>query len=188
MNPSRRTPRPTTRPWRLKGDDVISTRLSRARRWAPGLLLLLAAAPVAALDYLVSAGPSLAGGNDTTGALYIDVVGKPRPVDGPRWDWQWQPIVSLGAIHSRRGDTELDRHVVIGSIGLRLLPYRKLFMSMQFGYANTRTAAVSSHEQFVSDIGWSFGRTALSLRHISNGHLFGGRNRGETMLLFGLDF
>lgn len=166
---------------------MISIRPLTARRWAPGLLLLLAAAPAAAIDYRLSAGPSLAGGNDSTGALYFDVAGATRPVNLRNRDWRWQPVASLGAIHSRRGDTDLGRHVLVGSVGLRLLPYRGLFMSMQLGYANTRTAAISSHEQFVSDIGWSFGRSALSLRHISNGHLFGGRNRGETMVLFGLN-
>lgn len=173
-----------TRPTGPQGDDVISTWATRVRRLAPGLLLLLAAAPAAAVDCRLAAGSSLAGGHDATGVLYLDVAGEERPFR----DWRWQPIGSLGAIHSRRGDTDLDRHVLVGAVGVRLLPYRQLFMSMQFGYANTRTAAVSSHEQFVSDIGWSFGRSALSLRHISNGHLFGGRNRGETMLLFGVNF
>jgi hypothetical protein len=170
-------------PSRPAGVPVTSFRSQWLRRAATGLLLALAASPAFALEYRLQAGRSVVGRENPTTVLYADVAGAERSFRG----WRWQPVGSLGAIHARRGATDLQRHTTIGSVGLRLLPGERLFMSIQFGYASGITSAISSHEQFVSDIGWTFGRAVLSVRHISNGNLFGGRNRGETMLLLGLD-
>ena len=47
---------------------------------------------------------------------------------------------------------------------------------------------MSSHEQFITSLGWRNERFVFLIRHISNGDQFGGGNLGETMLLAGLRF
>jgi hypothetical protein len=38
----------------------------------------------------------------------------------------------------------------------------------------------------MTSAGWQHGHFVVMLRHISNAHLFGGKNLGETMMLAGL--
>ena len=54
-------------------------------------------------------------------------------------------------------------------------------------YAGVDNEVLSNHFQFQTGIGYDFGRASLSLRHLSNANT-GGRNRGETFLLFDYGF
>ncbi|HEX5954098.1 MAG TPA: lipid A 3-O-deacylase, partial [Rhodanobacteraceae bacterium] len=48
-----------------------------------------------------------------------------------------------------------------------------------------RTPTLSSGFEFMTSAGWQHGHFVVMLRHISNAHLFGGKNLGETMMLAG---
>ena len=132
----------------------------------------------------ISAGASATVGVRWAPAAFIDYVG-----DTHDDAITWQPTATLGVIGSRsdRHD-DLDRNVFIAGAGGRWVWWRHAFLGFELGYASQRTDALSSHEQFISSIGWQGDRVVVMLRHISNGDLFGGRNLGETMVLAGLSF
>jgi hypothetical protein len=145
-------------------------------------LFLMHHATAGTLD--ISAGAAATVGVRWTQAAFLDVVGETRE-DAITW----QPTATFGYIGSRsdRHD-DLDRNVFIAGAGGRWVAWRHAFLGFEFGYASARTDALSSHEQFISSLGWQGGRAVVMLRHISNGDLFGGRNLGETMVLAGLSF
>jgi hypothetical protein len=102
----------------------------------------------------------------------------------------WQPVATLGFVGERsdRKD-DLDHDVAIAGAGVRLVDWwGGAFVGLEAGYVDQRTDALSSHEQFISSLGWRGERLVLMVRHISNADLFGGRNLGETMLLVGVRF
>lgn len=150
------------------------------------LLAMIAVSGAAcAADVAVSAGGSSTASQIWTPAVYLDVAGERRPIAG----FAWQPIASLGVIGARDERPDLDRTVAIAGAGVRLVDWWKgAFFSFQVGYASRETAALSSHGQFISSLGWEGERTVWTLRHISNGDVYGGKNLGETMLLVGLRF
>ncbi|HET7267311.1 MAG TPA: hypothetical protein VFJ15_04320 [Oleiagrimonas sp.] len=104
-----------------------------------------------------------------------------------------QPVGTVGWIQGRTGPEEtranLDHDVFVAGSGLRLVDWwHGAFASFQVGIAAGRTAALSSAGQFISSVGWRGPHWMLMLRHISNGNIFGGENRGETMLMAGVRF
>ena len=142
-------------------------------------------APAVALDYSASAGASVTASRDTTGVVFLDVVGARRQSGV----FTWQPVSSLGFIHARDVRADLDRHVIVAGTGFRLVDWwKQAYFGAQIGYASRTTAAVSSHGQFISTLGWQGNRYVIMLRHISNADLFGGKNLGETMALVGFTF
>ena len=101
----------------------------------------------------------------------------------------WQPTLTLGFVGSRSDRRDhLDHDVFVAGGGARLVWWRHAFFGAEIGYVSQRTDALSSHEQFISSLGWQGERYVVMLRHISNADLFGGRNLGETMVLAGLSF
>jgi hypothetical protein len=142
-----------------------------------------------------------------TNAAEVDLLAGASATIGVRWapaafldvgtddshEWaglHWQPVATLGWIGSR-DDTrdDLDHSVAIAGAGVRLVDWwGSAFAGLEVGYADERTDALSSHEQFISSLGWHGKRLVVMVRHISNGDLFGGRNLGETMLLVGVGF
>lgn len=104
-----------------------------------------------------------------------------------------QPVGTVGWVKGRTGRMErrehLDQDVYVAGAGLRLVDWwQGAFASFQLGVAGGRTAALSSAGQFISSVGWQGRHWMVMLRHISNGDLFGGENRGETMLMAGVRF
>ena len=157
-----------------------------ARRIALYTFLVCLVSPTAhALDTSLLAGISTTASNDTTPAVFVDVVGAERRTGV----FTWQPTATLGALRGRDVRVDLDRDVVIGGAGIRLVDWwRRAFFSTQIGYAARTTAAISSHGQFISSLGWQGDGYVIMLRHISNADAFGGKNLGETMLLGGVTF
>lgn len=149
-----------------------------------GAVLVLWSAPrdAVARDLALSAGFSTTASRNLTQVAFMEVARDPVPVAGI----SWQPVVSLGIVAAREEHADLDRNVAVVAAGFRLVDWwRRAFFSFQFGFANRKTAALSSHAQFVSSVGWEGDRLRYTLRHVSNGDLFGGKNLGETMLLVG---
>lgn len=143
----------------------------------------LVATSACAMDLSISAGGSSTASQIWTPTVSLDIAGERRPLAGIAW----QPVASLGVIGARDERADLDHAVVIAGAGVKLVDWwRQAFFSFQLGYANRETAAVSSNGQFISSLGWEGERTIWTLRHISNGNVYGGKNLGETMLLFGL--
>ena len=154
-------------------------------RVLPVALALLANCAQAA-DIDLSAGASATVGVRWTQVLFLDAAIDTHEVAG----LHWQPTGTLGWIGSR-GDRfdDLDHDVLIAGAGVRLVDWwGGAFLGFEGAYANQRTDALSSHEQFITSLGWQGKRFVFLIRHISNGDLFGGRNLGETMLLAGLHF
>lgn len=170
-----------------------ASRHGHLRLWA-GLLALGAsiigtALPAAAAEWTLSAGGSINGGlnrGDWTPVGYLDVAGERRPFKAITW----QPVGSLGWIGARddTGDPAYDRNVWVAALGVRGNIQHGLFGSFQVGYASDTTPALSSHPQFITTLGWEYRSLQLAVRHISNGKLFDGPNRGETMVLAGWRF
>jgi hypothetical protein len=133
-----------------------------------------------------------AGGSATVGMRWAPVAFLDVSTS-QSYEWaglHWQPIATVGWIGSRN-DTrdDLDHDVGLAGAGVRLVDWwGGAFVGFEIGYASQRTDALSSHEQFISSLGWRGDRLMLMVRHISNGDLFGGRNLGETMLLAGVTF
>lgn len=149
---------------------------------------LLAALPsnnALAADFAISAGGSSTASQIWTPVVFADVAGERRPFGR----FTWQPVVSIGAIGARDQRADLDHTVFIGGAGVRLVDWwKRAYFSFELGYANRETAALSSRGQFISSVGWQGERSVWSLRHISNGNVYGGKNLGETMLMFGLRY
>lgn len=104
-----------------------------------------------------------------------------------------QPVGTVGWVKGRTGPdaarAHLDHDVYVAGSGLRLVDWwRGAFVSFQVGLAAGRTAALSSAGQFISSAGWRGRHWMVMVRHISNGRIFGGENRGETMLMAGVRF
>ncbi len=166
------------------------------RRLRPGCLLALCAAVAGALplqagaaEWTVSGGGSLngsLGAADWTPVGYLDVAGDRRSFKAITW----QTVGSLGWIGARDDtpDPTYDRNVWVAGLGIRANIPHGLFGSFQVGYASDTTPAISSHPQFITTFGWEHRSLQLAVRHISNGKLFDGPNRGETMVLAGWRF
>ena len=88
-----------------------------------------------------------------------------------------------------KGSAASKRDVAIVAGGVRLVDWwRGASFSVELARANHTTAALSSHGQFLTSFGWWGERLTLSVRHVSNADLGGGKNLGETMLLAGVHF
>ncbi len=150
-----------------------------------GLALLGLSAAAGAVETEASIGISIAGSNDATAAAFVEVAGERRT--GGRFTWQ--PIGTLGFVRGRDVRDDLDRDVVIAGIGARFVDWwRSAFFSVEVAHATRTTAAISSHGQFVTSLGWKGEHHVVAVRHISNADLGGGKNLGETMLLAGVAF
>lgn len=138
------------------------------------------AVPRHALTFDVLAGRSVTSSHHAATAAFLDAFG-----DGSaEGDFVISPMASLGWIHGRRCKPSLDHDVAVLALGVRA-ERAVFFGAFELGYADRTTDALSSHAQFASTLGWSHRRFVVLVRHISNGHLFGGKNLGETMLLLG---
>lgn len=147
---------------------------------------VMAPAPAQATDVSVLAGGSITSGGRWTTTAFANV-------SGTTYEWkhlELQPVGTLGWIKGR--DTphdNLDHNIYVAGAGVRLPHlWRNAFFSFQVGVAGGRTDAISSSEQFISSLGWQGEHWVFMVRHISNGHFFGGKNLGETMALVGVTF
>jgi hypothetical protein len=133
----------------------------------------------------------VAGGSATVGVRWAPAAFVDIGADSREWaGLHWQPVATLGWIGSRDDRRDgLDHNVAIAGAGVRLVDWwGGAFVGIEGGYAGERTDALSSHEQFISSLGWRGERAIVMVRHISNADLFGGRNLGETMVLAGVVF
>lgn len=152
-----------------------------AFRRAAALLLVLACAwgGTAAAQVELGAGISATRDNETT------------PVAALAWLPEWRDFRSgvlrweIGAMHVRgRSDSDYDNgdDVTVLHGGLR---YERsdngLTAGFGVGVQSGHTDALSGDPQFISTIGWRWGRFSLLARHISNASLHQ-PNDGETML------
>ncbi|HET6604447.1 MAG TPA: acyloxyacyl hydrolase [Xanthomonadaceae bacterium] len=67
------------------------------------------------------------------------------------------------------------------------LTWRGWFLSSGVAWVDEDNDVLSGHGQFLTGIGYEFGRWAISVRHLSNAST-GGRNRGETFALVEVGF
>ena len=65
--------------------------------------------------------------------------------------------------------------------------WKRWFAQGGIAWTDSDTEVLSKHFQFQTGVGYDFGRVSVSLRHMSNANT-GGRNRGETFLLFDYGF
>ncbi len=148
------------------------------------LACLIACVPAWAAGFDLTAGPSVTSSERTTRSIFASLFGE-GPDDGHA---HFQPIATLGWVDARRTrKDDLNHQVFLAGGGVRLLSAdRHWFVSEQLAATSTRTDALSSHFEFMTSAGWQNGHFIVMLRHVSNAHLFGGKNLGETMLLAGL--
>lgn len=157
------------------------------KRILPGMLALLCMSQAQAAEFDLMAGGSATVGVRWAPAAFLDVG------TSASHEWagmHWQPVATVGWIGDRDDARDaLDHDVAIAGAGVRLVDWwGGAFVGVEAGYVNQRTDALSSHEQFISSLGWRGERLVFMVRHISNANLFGGRNLGETMLLVGVRF
>ena len=146
---------------------------------ALALLLLCAWSAGAAAQVEVAAGVSLTRGNEDTPVVALAWQPEWRGFRGGtlRWD--------VGAIHVRgRSDSAYDNHenVTVFHGGLRYERPSGLVGGFGVGVQSGSTEALSGSPQFISSLGWRWGRFSLLARHISNASLHQ-PNDGETMLM-----
>lgn len=131
------------------------------------------------------------GASATVGVRWAPAIFIDAGADSHEWaGLHWQPVATLGAIGSRNDDNDnLEHDVVLAGAGVRLVDWwGGAFIGFEGAYVDQLTDALSSHEQFISSLGWHGEHFVIMLRHISNGNIFGGRNLGETMVLAGVTF
>jgi hypothetical protein len=146
------------------------------------LACLIACAPA----YDLTAGPSITSSERTTSSIFASLFGEGAD-DG---NAHFEPIGTLGWVQARntRKD-DLNHEVFLAGTGVRMMTANHhWFLSEQLAMTSTRTDALSSRFEFITSAGWQDGHFMVMLRHISNAHLFGGKNLGETMLLAGRRF
>ncbi|KGM52614.1 hypothetical protein N800_11390 [Lysobacter daejeonensis GH1-9] len=101
-------------------------------------------------------------------------------VSAQRHPWE----VMAGYIGEREGAHVPD--AVFFAVSKRLV-WRRWFASGGVAWVSEDNHVLSGHGQFLTGAGYTFGRTSLSLRHLSNADT-GGRNRGETFVLLEVGF
>jgi hypothetical protein len=150
------------------------------------LACLIACGPVWAAGFDLAAGPSITSSARTTSAVFASMFGE-RAKDG---NTHFEPIGTLGWVDARNTCTDdLNHQVFLAGGGVRMVTANQhWFLSEQLVATSTRTDALSSRFEFMTSAGWQDGHFIVMLRHVSNAHLFGGRNLGETMLLAGITF
>lgn len=101
-------------------------------------------------------------------------------VGAQRHPWEWM----AGYIGERKDAGVPDAMFLALS---KRLTWRRGFVSGGVAWASEDNDVLSGHGQFMTAVGYDFGRVTLSLRHLSNGDT-NGRNRGETFLLLDVAF
>ena len=149
------------------------------RRSVVALLLGLCAwSGNAAAQVEVGAGVSLTRGNEDTPVAAVAWLPEWREFRGGTVHWE------LGAMHVRgRSDSDYDNgdDVTVFHGGLRYERPSGLVGGFGVGVQSGKTDALSGDPQFISTLGWRWGRFSLLARHISNASLHQ-PNDGETML------
>ena len=157
----------------------VSRRLRARRLCAAACFLALCGASAGAFAQVeVGAGVSATRGNDTTPVAGIAWVPEWREFRGGTLHWD------VGAIHVRgRNGSRLDNHddVTVVHGGLRYERPGGLVLGFGAGVQSGETEALSGDPQFISTIGWRWGRFSVLARHISNASIHQ-PNDGETML------
>lgn len=159
---------------------MSSSNRSFPRRLAAlALMLLCAWSAGAAAQVEIGAGVSFTRDNEDT------------PVLGVAWQPEWREFRGgtlrwdIGAMHVRgRSDSAYDNgdDVTVFHGGLRYERPGGLVGGFGIGVQSGGTEALSGDPQFISTIGWRWGRFSLLARHISNASLHQ-PNDGETMLM-----
>lgn len=144
------------------------------------VLVLCACAPSALAQVEVNAGMSITRDSETTAVGSVAWLPEWRPLHRGLLRWE------VGALYlpgRNVAGADLDEGVAVVHGGLRYEPTDYgLTAGFGVGAQTGRTDALSGHPQFVSTMGWRWGRFSLLARHISNARLKE-PNHGETMLL-----
>jgi len=151
---------------------------SRGRLTALLLLLSGFAACPALAQVEVGAGVSFTRDYETTPVASVAWVPEWREFKG--WMLHWE----VGAMHvPGRSDSDYDNgdDVTVFHGGLRYERPSGLVGGFGVGVQTGHTDALSGDPQFISTLGWRWGRFSLLARHISNASLHQ-PNDGETML------
>ncbi len=127
----------------------------------------------------VAGGVSVTRDSETTGIASVAWMPEWRQAYGGTLRWE------LGAIyvHGRSGTRlDLDENVGVFHGGVRYDRPNGFTAGFGAGLQVGETDALSGNPQFVSTVGWRWGRFSLLARHISNASIKQ-PNDGETMLL-----
>ena len=142
------------------------------------LPLLCAWCAAAAAEVEVGAGVSLTRNNEDTPVATVAWLPAWREHRGGMLHWEF------GAMHLRaRSDSDYDNDDQVTAFhgGLRYERPSGLTAGFGVGVQSGSTDALSGAPQFVSTLGWRWGRFSLLARHVSNASLHQ-PNDGETML------
>ena len=142
------------------------------------LPILCGVSAAAAAQVEVGAGVSLTRGNEDTPVAAVAWLPEWRGYRGGTLHWE------LGAMHlPGRSDSDYDNgdDVTIVHGGLRYERPSGLVAGFGVGVQDGWTEALSGDPQFISTLGWRWGRFSLLARHVSNASLHE-PNDGETML------
>lgn len=93
----------------------------------------------------------------------------------------WEFLVGYFDQRRRNGAVAVE-DTFWGGVSKRFT-WHGLYASFGVAYAQEDNEVLSNHLQFQSAAGYRLDRFSVSIRHLSNGNT-GGRNRGETFLLF----
>ena len=93
--------------------------------------------------------------------------------------------VVLGHIADRDGTIETPSATFLGAS--KRLYWRRWFASLGVALTDVENDVLSSTGQFMTGAGFTADRWTISVRHLSNADT-GGRNRGETFVLFAFRF
>ena len=93
--------------------------------------------------------------------------------------------IVLGHIAHRDGAIETPSATFLGAS--KRLHWRRWFASLGVALTDVENDVLSSTGQFMTGAGFTADRWTISVRHLSNADT-GGRNRGETFVLFALRF
>lgn len=155
---------------------------------AAGLMMASSFVPTTAraADVDILAGRSVTSGSRWTNSAFVNVAFNTYEYK----NLHIRPVATVGWVDGRSTHHDnLDHDVYVAGGGLRLENFwHGMFASFQVGVAGGRTDALSSAGQFISSVGWSGHHMTFMIRHISNGHIFHGRNLGETMAMVGVRF
>jgi len=149
------------------------------RRFAVATLpLLCGVSAAAAAQVEVGAGVSFTRGNEDTPVAAVAWLPEWREFRGGTLRWEVGAMYVRGRNHSAYDNGD-DVSLIHG--GLRYERPSGLVAGFGAGVQSGRTEALSGDPQFISTLGWRWGRFSLLARHISNASLHQ-PNDGETML------
>lgn len=117
-----------------------------------------------------------------------EIDGVPSAAMTLSWETeQTHPWEFLGGVIRTRHDRNLHTPRVLFATASKRFSWNRWFVQGGIAATSSNTDVLSAHWQFATGAGYRQGHFTVSLRHLSNAST-GGRNRGETLMLFQYGF